>query len=165
MKELPARFLKHTADNTRLHYVLLVEPGVAPDHLLNPRFWVNHVRNLRPLDLIEVIAEDGSYEMRLRVMGFVTSGDGDGPNVTRTGIKMRELDRKIFGEIVTHEDVAEAKAEREAPVDIGGLTVTWGGPAHKFRILDGTRLISKGHKTKEAAQEAAAAYLEQLKAA
>ena len=163
MKELPGKFFRASdyAPQKRNHYVLLAPIGVTPDDLVRPTFYRNHVNTLLPLDLIEVIAEDGSFEMTLRVRGYLTSRNGDDARESRQGVIVRELDRKIFGELATQ----PVAVEKEEPEQIGDLTITWGGPAHKFRILDGIRLVSKGHKTREDAQEAAQAYLDKLKAA
>jgi hypothetical protein len=163
MQELPGKYLKtqHRADYVRTHYVIFAPEGVLPDDFLEPRFWRNHVGTLRQHDLIEILAEDGSYELTLRVRNFVVIKNGDGSD-TLAGVYMRELDRKIFGELAQKPVVIE----KEPPTTtVGNLTITWGGPAHKFRILDGTNLVSKGHKTKEAATKAAEDYLAKLKAA
>ena len=164
MNELPPKFVKHTAEFVRSHYVIIAPDGVHPDRFLAPKFWINHIERLQPLDLIEVIAENGSYELMLRVRGYVTVRNGDDAVEVRNGIVMRELDRKIFGDITAPAKPVEP--EKNTPEQqVGDLIIKWGGPQHKFRILDGQRLIAKGYKTKGEAETAAKEYLAKLEVA
>lgn len=65
-RKLPeARFA--TAEVIRTHYVIVPEAGTSLEDLLDPIYWSHVARRLRPLDILEVHAEDGSYFAELLV--------------------------------------------------------------------------------------------------
>lgn len=45
-----------------------IPAGVDFNTALRPSFWAHHVRDIRPLDTIEMFCEDGSWEALCRVM-------------------------------------------------------------------------------------------------
>ncbi len=45
-----------------------IPSGVAFETTLNPDFWAHHIREIRPLDTIEMFCEDGTWEAKCRVM-------------------------------------------------------------------------------------------------
>jgi hypothetical protein len=70
-------------------YVLTVKDGVTPAHVVDPGFWLHVAPRLKRHDRIEVIAEDGSFDMDVRVIAVDARGlyarvrvlrycDGDG---------------------------------------------------------------------------------------
>lgn len=133
------------SEYSRMQYSVLVPGGVRPEDVLVPSFWAHHSDTLKARDLIEVVAEDNSFEMTLRVF--------------TTGIqyvKVRELSRHVWGEPASN--TSPEQADEVEPFKLDEITVTWGGPAHKWRVLNGNNLVSKGHKTKEEAEARAKEY-------
>jgi hypothetical protein len=63
---LPTRSLRSEYAHAR--HDISVKPGVTPAHCRNPDFWVHLAAKFRLHDVIEIIAEDGSFEMDLRVI-------------------------------------------------------------------------------------------------
>jgi hypothetical protein len=65
---LPSLSLRHHADYSRSRYFVLAPFGVTMADLTRPPFWAHHTLRLKPLDLVEVVAEDGSFDVDLRVV-------------------------------------------------------------------------------------------------
>lgn len=65
---LPATALRHLADYSRSHYFVHVPYGVTVDDIMRPAFWAHHANKLKALDVVEVVAEDGSFDLELRVL-------------------------------------------------------------------------------------------------
>ncbi len=45
-----------------------IPAGTDFETTFNPEYWAHHVREIRPLDTIEMFCEDGSWEAKCRVM-------------------------------------------------------------------------------------------------
>jgi hypothetical protein len=58
------------AEQTRNVYTAVVESGTNLNHIQEPSFWahVSGPKNIRPMDRIEVMPEDGSYWAELLVL-------------------------------------------------------------------------------------------------
>lgn len=59
--------LHQTADYSRLHYHLVVEPDVTLEDILLPGFWTNQAPRLKAGDLIDVVTADYTLDVQLRV--------------------------------------------------------------------------------------------------
>lgn len=77
--DIPSHLLPTKMDDAfyaRTHHQLIVQPGVTPEHIADPDFWV-HVcgptagrYRLKVFDLIDVIAADGTFDATLRVIAI-----------------------------------------------------------------------------------------------
>lgn len=127
--------------------------GVSLSDVCEPRYWQHVARVLRKFHCIHVVAEDFSFEVRLRV----TRSD---PGV----LLLRRLDSGI-GDLLAALPATpvDAPATVTLPkVDAArnvkdGLEVQFGG-AHKWRVIDTTsaakEVIAKGLSTQDEAEAA-----------
>lgn len=60
--------------HARRHLFADITAGTEPATLLDPGYWAHYAREMRPLDLIECLCEDGSWEGLFRVM-FVSTAE------------------------------------------------------------------------------------------
>jgi len=90
-----------------------IPPGVPFEVAMRSNYWAHHVRTLRPLDRIEMMAEDGSWEAEARVM-FVGQAE----------VKLSELFYKDHGS----SGVEDVKDQNYA--------VKWKGPVAKFCVVN-----------------------------
>ena len=123
-------------------HFLLVEPGVTPDHVVDPDFWVHVAARLRVMDRIEVVAADGSFDMELRVVA----------------IDPRGLWAQVRPLSIVEGKLAVA-ASGQFP-DKDGYTIEFSG-VHRWRIIRAGEVVAKDF----ADQTAAAAALANIKAA
>jgi hypothetical protein len=117
---LPARIVR--AEVARTTWFLPVVRGTTREMVLEPDFWVHLGGKLKVDDRVEVVAQDGTFELDLRVASVDARG---------FWVQMR-----LLGEWI--EPVAAGKkvaAPRPWP-DAEGYRVEWGGPVHKWRIID-----------------------------
>jgi hypothetical protein len=68
LKALPTRAMAHLAEFTRSDWFVLVPTGVTVEQLTVPSFWAHQVSKLRKHDRVEAVAEDGSFDVELRVI-------------------------------------------------------------------------------------------------
>lgn len=68
MNILPGNALQNTAEYDRNTFFVSVGPDVSMEDVLTPRFWAHHVAKLKVNTKIEVVAEDGSFDLELRVV-------------------------------------------------------------------------------------------------
>jgi hypothetical protein len=111
------------ADYMRSAYHVKAPYGTTIEDVLRPTFWSFHVSLLKPGDLVDVVAEDNSFDVTLRVVDKAIGK-----------VVMREL-RRWTG---------EAKAQPGAEPDSGnvtpGFTVSF-APKTKWRVIrDADRL-------------------------
>lgn len=112
-----------SAEFARNCYFRVVGPDVAIDDVLRPAFWTHHAQYLRVHDMIEIIRDDGAFDVTLRV---VQSTKG-------LGVSMRVL--RSF----TTDD-ASATISDSDPGTIeqsgvpAGFKIEWAGPKAKFRV-------------------------------
>lgn len=106
------------------HNVFRVKPeiGTPPAALLDPHFWAHVSAKMSVGDLIEVLAEDGSYfaELLVRDVG------------------------NLFAKVAFKSPVVEfskAEDEREVPA---GYEVKWRGPKLRFGVLHGRDVLKDG---------------------
>jgi hypothetical protein len=48
-------------------YIIKPLPGTTPEHVVCPEYWIHLATRLKPDDTIEVLAQDGSFDMEVRV--------------------------------------------------------------------------------------------------
>lgn len=87
--------------------------GTVLNTVLESNYWAHYAKTIRPLDLIEVVCEDGSWEALLRVMF-----------VGQTEIKTRIAFRPEY-------NAAEVEVPPSADYDI-----VWKGPVLKWAITN-----------------------------
>lgn len=69
-KILPSTsFGTRTADYCRSHWHVVVTPDITLDDILRPGFWAHHVGSLNPMDLVDVVSQDMTLDVTLRVTG------------------------------------------------------------------------------------------------
>lgn len=75
MNALAVRQMTTRAEFARLTHFARIPVGVPLENVLKPTFWQHMVPSLNVNDLIEIVAEDGSYDLLARVVdkdvGFV----------------------------------------------------------------------------------------------
>lgn len=114
-------------------YTFIAAPEHSAEFASTPEFFQHVAAGLKARDVLEVIAADNSFEVRLRVL--------------RAGKGVLSLRR--IGYIGPDE-------ARTTTTESGRLTVGWGGPKHQWRIVDnGTKQpVATGFATKEEAEGA-----------
>jgi hypothetical protein len=73
MKFLSPNVLHNSADYDRGNFFAVVPPSISLEDVMQPRFWAHHVKRLPIHSLVEVVSEDGQFDLELRV---VSSGIG-----------------------------------------------------------------------------------------
>lgn len=110
------------AEHVRQFWHVTTPEGVSVEDIVRPGFWAHVVRQLRPLDRIEVISETGEFFADLLVEKVATG------NVTVTPLN------------VVRRDAAPA----ETGVELEDYRIEWKGPHHKFAVVrkaDNAKLI------------------------
>lgn len=128
------------ASTRRNVWHIVVTHGVAYEALFKPEYWAHVARKMRPGDLVEALAEDGSYFAQL----FVVSS---APNAAA----VVELSKAELQNI-------------DLPDVTSGFEVKWSGPVLKWtvtRITDNVR-VATNLETKSAATEAMANHIKAL---
>lgn len=135
------------ADFSIVRYAAKVPVGTSLADVTHPEFFANHLGRMRQGMRIEVMSEDMELDCELRVI-----------SVLKTGAKVRVLS--------VHSE--PAASDRKPDEDAGGddkdkLTVSFGGPHHKWRYgAAGKDPLETGFGSKADAEEALAKYLEEL---
>lgn len=68
LSTLPTTAMSHLAQYARSEWYIKVPMGTTLEMLLTPSFWAHHQVKLRIGDKIEAIAEDGTFDVDLRVI-------------------------------------------------------------------------------------------------
>jgi hypothetical protein len=135
------------AEVARTLRFLPVLPGTTREMVLEADFWVHLGSVLKVDDRIEVVAQDGSFDLDLRVVAVDPRGFWAQTRVLREWPPKGEAQPK-------------AEAQPKTWPDSEGYRVEWGGQTHKWRIIDRAGQIVG----KQAASEAdAIAMLDRLK--
>jgi hypothetical protein len=140
---LPTKSLRSEYAHSR--HDVSVKPGVTLAHCIEPKFWAHLAARFRVHDVIEVIAEDGSFEMDLRVMAIVQPRPGEDGD---SWVKVRAIrfcgpdGVGIFDQIISAVDA-------DSP-DEDGYQIRFHGRA-KFSIHRFGDSVEEGISTKEAA--------------
>lgn len=66
-KHLPSSCAKQFAEYAHRTHYFNIPPGVTVDDLLRADFWAFHANEFQRRDTIEAVAEDGSFDVLLRV--------------------------------------------------------------------------------------------------
>jgi hypothetical protein len=131
MQIIPNRAIRLTHE-VRRAFAVTVPKGMTVEDILKPEAWQYAALDLHVGTLIEVMAEDGSFDGLLRV---IERG--------QHGVTVRIIHMAIYGE------------QAERPADASALAqaaVGWGGK-HKWRItLPNGTIVSKDHASEEIAQ-------------
>lgn len=150
-KVLPANAMSQAAEFSRRSYHVVVDNDVTLDDIMKPAFWAHHIPKLEKHALIDVVRNDGSLDVQLRVI--------------ETGIgfaSMRPLRVWEDGEVAADRAASEAaigahnSAETAIPPEFKithnvktGFTVTLAATG---------AVISKGHKLRGEAVASAKSY-------
>lgn len=113
MTKLTASRFKQ-AEFARQHFEVIPEAGTPFEEVLTPDFWTHIAAKLKPADIIDVLAEDMTYEARLRVLA-----------ADRLWARVAVVYKTDFAEQTVGKGV-EVPAETE---------VTWAGPHAKYRVV------------------------------
>jgi len=129
------------ATQVRRHLFAYLPVGTVEADILNPDFWAHVSAQVQPLDIVETICEDGSWEGLYRVM-YVSKGD----------VRLHRL------YMVAHKTLVEA-------VSGPGYDIAWKGPVAKWAIIkaDTKEIVKGGFFPKDAAAEALKDLLKNLK--
>ena len=101
--------------------------------VLEADYWVHLGSTLKVDDRIEVVAQDGTFDLDLRVVAIDPRGFWAQVRVLR--------------EWALTPGAKAAAAPKTWP-DAEGYRVEWGGPVHKWRIIDRAgQIVGKGHPT------------------
>lgn len=121
----PSRF--KPADTARNIWVIVPEAAVKYEDILDPTYWAHIAARLRPMDRIEVFAEDGSYWAELLVISAV-----------RLSAKVIELRKQEL-------------SPSDASAGANDFVVQWKGPHHKHAVvrLKDKQALQTGFETKE----------------
>lgn len=124
----PAEFMK-------VNYCINPELGTMPQDLLKPSYWAHVAFKLKPLDTIEVRAEDGSYYAELLVRD-----------------RGRAWAKVVFkpGYPLVFEDIVNVPT-----MDLDEYEIVWKGPQNKFRVMrkSDNHTMKEGFSDKEAARK------------
>jgi hypothetical protein len=104
--------LAHQARNV---YFVTVPKGMTPEDVEDGKAWSHLHYALKVNDMIEVVAEDGSFDGVVRV---IARGDH--------GVSVRIVNMAIYA------DAGQPSADAGAFM---AASVSWGGPAQKWRIV------------------------------
>lgn len=143
MTALSPTALDH-AHYVRLNMVASVPAGTTLETVTQPSYWSNHAQRLKRGSIIEVLSEDNELDVQLRVL-----------EVGQTYAKMRVL--------AVHSEPKAAKAKKPAASE-EAVEVNYGGKADRWRVIHKGAVVSSGHETKSAAEQAAVDYQSKLAA-
>lgn len=97
-KLCPANALSQAADYARQSWHVVVDNDVTLEDVLRPSFWAHHANKIQKFALIDVVSQDMTLDVQLRVLET-----GTGYVVTRVRIEFQDADK-----------AAERKAEAAA---------------------------------------------------
>jgi hypothetical protein len=132
------------AEFARDAHVVNAELNDTPEDLLKQQYWANVAGKIKPLDLIEVRAEDGSFYAQLLVRD-----------------KGRSWAKVVFlpGYPLVFKDIVDVPG-----MDLDEFVVKWAGPEFKFRVLRKTdnEVLKAGFTNKEEARKWVIEYIKSL---
>ncbi len=135
-----ARF--HQTDFVRNHWTVILPANVAMDDVLRPEFWAHNAQKLKAMDHIEIYREDGTEWAELLVT----------------------LVERVAARVVMLHHVPLQKESVDA-IDPEYI-VSFAGPHHKWRVVraSDSEMVSKGHASREEANQWVAEYTKALAA-
>ncbi len=110
--------------------------GVTLSDVLHPQYFINYFDQFKSGMELTVLSEDMELDVRLRVISF-----------DRFRANLRVLD------VYSAPDAEDFKEDHDD--DIDGVSVSWGGPHQKWRVVVNGEVIEHGFPNKDAAKEAA----------
>jgi len=122
------------ADYVRSTHHLVVGPEISVDDLMRPGFWAHHTAGLRIHDVIDVVSQDDSMDVTLRV---VEKGTGF--------VRMRPL------RVWVREGIAADEPDSGLPIP-AGYKISF-APRTRWRVFteNPNMEISRDHPSREAA--------------
>ena len=137
------------AEVARVTRFLSVLPGTTREMVLEPDYWVHLGGVLKMDDRIEIVAQDGSFDLDLRVIAIDPRGFWVQTRV------LREWPARSEAKAAVAKEKEIAAAHPRTWPDAEGYRVEWGGPVHKWRIIDRAgQVVGKGHPYEQTAIEA-----------
>jgi hypothetical protein len=126
---LPLRIVRAEVARTTRHLAVL--PGTTREMVLDPDYWVHLGSTLKVDDRIEVVAQDGTFDLDLRVVAVDPRGYW--------------VQTRLLREWVETPGAKKEAAPKTWP-DAEGYRIEWAGPVHKWRIIDrATKILGKGY--------------------
>jgi hypothetical protein len=122
----------------RTIYQVKPEITVTVEDLLQPDYWAHVAKQLRAGDRIEAIPDDRHYFAEFFVLAASTN----------------------WAKLVLLREVVLIKDHEKTVTD--GFSVGFAGP-HKWRVTQGSEVLSKGHDDKDAAANWLANHLKEIK--
>lgn len=116
-KVLAPTAVRHTAEYDAPRFHVRVDDDVTLEDIMRPAFWAHHAKTLRPFNVVEIVRQNMSLDMEVRVLEV-----GTGYVVVRP---LRFWEDKA---------VADARAQAVAAADAGGADVVL--PA-EYKITSG----------------------------
>lgn len=105
--------LKLSAEGARNWQYAEIPIGVSFEDAMKPTYWAHFTKVVRPNDILELMADDGSWEAWVRVM-----------YVGQAEVRLSKI------HYVTHGDVGITEVTDQ------NYTVKWKGPALKFCVVN-----------------------------
>lgn len=126
---------------------VVVPPSITPEQLCEPSLWAQAAKKLRPLDVLDVISDDGRMAAQLRV---ISASPGIGATVM-----------PIAGMYLTEQGKPSPSAHNST-----GARVRYEGPQRKYSVQrsDGT-VLKEGFDSEDQAHQYLASYLRATEAA
>lgn len=114
-------------DSGRNSWLVRTPHGVPAEALLDPNFWSNCARELKPGERVEVVAQDASYDLDLRILEI-------GPTAERPlWVRVRVL--RSWPDISLVGAAAAPSLRPQITTSVDDVVVEWGGPSHKYRLV------------------------------
>lgn len=152
-KSLPvlrAGQMQQTAEYHRSVRLLVVDNDTTLDDLLRPGFWAHYATTLKRYDIVEVIRQDFSLEVDLRVMGT---------DIGMAHVRVRSITKLPTAEdeaMRTRQEKTAAKADMNLPELPPGYRVGFTPRHQHYAIWDETKeMVVKGQPNKLAAVQGA----------
>ena len=133
LRIIPAPFIadRQEAEYARKNWVITAAIGARPEDIETREFWVNLVHDLKRLDRVEIMPEDGEWFAEVIVR-----------RVAGREIKVGVVNLKRFKD-------AEVPSEK-----VGEYTIKWRGPKAMFALMNPDDSVFKsGFETRGAAHE------------
>lgn len=129
------------AEYVFITWAVNADAGTPIEEVLKPEYWANVASQMTAFDEVIVRADDGAYRLHL----FVEASG-------RTWAKVRQIGEPLL---------MQSKDAPEIPVADGEYAVKWAGPTDKWRVIraNDKAIITKGHATRDLAEQAAKEYL------
>lgn len=149
----PTELNSNGGDFHRTYHHLVVDPSVTVDDVMVPKFWAHHVANLKINDLIDIVAADDSWDVQLRV---VEKGIGYVKMRPRMVWMREETKARTPDQPANEPDMPEGYKVTFSP----NKQVLW-----QVTTIDPHAVVSKGHKSRVEAINAAIAHARKALAA